>query len=382
MKQERGHQLDEVEWDFGKIVRRLLAKRLTLLMFLLGGAIVGLGIALLLPPWFKAQVVFLPPKNADLPASFSASSLLRSEDSSDTYLGMLMSRTVAEDVVDHAGLMQEYKATTRTQAKNTLSANSNFLVNKNSLLVVDVKASTPQLAAKIADAYLDALYRLNGEMVASASFHRREFFEQQLDQQKTALAQAELEMKKTEEQTGIVLPAGEAQAGLTATAQLQSAIGAAETRLAGLLMAETEQNPQVAQARAELAALRGQLLRQQANTKAQTPGGGLASTAKLPGLTLEYMRKARELKLRESIYDSLTQQYEKARIGSIDPGPQLQVVDRAIIPEQKSGPPRRLLIIGGAFAGLILGLVQVLVWAKFRRILRELLSPPTIEVEG
>ncbi|MCU1321978.1 MAG: Tyrosine-protein kinase Wzc [Acidobacteriaceae bacterium] len=156
-----------------------------------------MGIALLLSPWFKAEVVFLPPKNADLPASLSGSSLLRSEDTSDTYLGMLMSRTVAEDVVDHAGLMKEYKAITRTQAKNVLSANSNFLVNKNSLIVVDVKAKTPQLAAKIADAYLDALYRLNGEMVASASFHRREFFEQQLDQQKNALAQAELDMKKT-----------------------------------------------------------------------------------------------------------------------------------------------------------------------------------------
>ncbi|MCU1321979.1 MAG: lipopolysaccharide biosynthesis protein [Acidobacteriaceae bacterium] len=167
-----------------------------------------------------------------------------------------------------------------------------------------------------------------------------------------------------------------------ATAQLQSAIGTAETRLAGLLMGETEQNPQVTQARAELAALRAQLLRQQANTKTQAPGGGLASTAKLPALTLEYMRKARELKLRESIYDSLTQQYEKARIGSIDPGPQLQVVDRAMIPEQKAGPPRRLWMVGGAFAGLILGLIHVLVWTKFQRTLRELLSPPTAEVEG
>ncbi len=233
-----------------------------------------------------------------------------------------------------------------------------------------MREGDPVLAAAIANAYLDALYRLNGQMVSSSSSHREDFFEGQLAEQKSVLAKAETDLKTTEERIGIVSPEGEAQAGLSATAQLQQQIGAAETRLAGLRAGATDQNPEVVEARTQLGELQSQLSRVQASTGVRRPGGGLASTRELPGLSLEYARKMRELKLRETIYDGLTQSYERARLASIDPGPQLQVVDRAIVPERKSGPSRKTYTVVGGLAGFAIGVVYLLLSSPVRGIYR------------
>jgi uncharacterized protein involved in exopolysaccharide biosynthesis len=362
---------DEVEWNFAGVVRKIIRGHRILMACTLGGLVLGILVALVLPKWYAAEAVFLPPRASEsmLPnfssgatgMGMAASALLMQQDPSDVYLGMLGSRSVQDDVIDHVGLMAVYHAKTKTIARNALKHQSKFKVNKNSLISVDVNAGDPKLASKIANAYLDALYRLNGSMVASASAHRRQFYEEQMESQKEALDAAEVALKQAEEKTGIVLPEGVAQASLRAMVDLQAEIGSQEAKLSALRMGATEDNPQVVQARAQLAELRSQLAQQQANTAKQAHRSGLASSAVLPGLAMEIVRKMRDVKLNETLYDTLTAQYEKARIESLDPGPQFQIVDRAIVPEQKAGPPRRLIVLGAIVLGFLAGVVWVLV---------------------
>ena len=362
---------DEVEWNFAGVVRKIIRGHRILMACTLGGLVLGILVALVLPKWYAAEAVFLPPRASEsmLPnfssgatgMGMAASALLMQQDPSDVFLGMLGSRSVQDDVIDHVGLMAVYHAKTKTIARNALKHQSKFKVNKNSLISVDVNAGDPKLASKIANAYLDALYRLNGSMVASASAHRRQFYEEQMESQKEALDAAEVALKQAEEKTGIVLPEGVAQASLRAIVDLQAEIGSQEAKLSALRMGATEDNPQVVQARAQLAELRSQLAQQQANTAKQAHRSGLASSAVLPGLAMEIVRKMRDVKLNETLYDTLTAQYEKARIESLDPGPQFQIVDRAIVPEQKAGPPRRLIVLGAIVLGFLAGVVWVLV---------------------
>jgi uncharacterized protein involved in exopolysaccharide biosynthesis len=286
---------------------------------------------------------------------------------------MLSSRTVADEVIDRLNLVAVYKAKLKTDARAALAQNSRFSVSKNALISVAVTDQDPKLAASIANAYLDALYRLNGQMVSSASDHRRMFFEDQLSLQKAALAAAENDLKATEQNTGVVLPASEAQVNLNATAQLQAQINAAETRLAGLLAGATEQNPQVVEARSQLRQLQSQLASQLSPTNRQA--GGLTNSRQLPAVVLQNAEKEREVKLRETVYDALVGQYERARLAAADPGPQFQIVDRAIEPERKSGPPRRLIAIGGFAIGLLLGILWILLVPLLRGMLAALREP-------
>lgn len=362
---------DEVTISVVDVVRRIERGRWLILFSTLAGLLLGVGLALITRPWYQAEAIFLPPETPDLGASSSTSptaALLMKQDPTDIYLGLLGSRSVADDVIDHTGLMNSFHSKLRTDARVSLAGVSKFTVSKNQLISVQVKMADPVLAAAVANAYLDALYRLNGQMVSSSSSHREAFFEEQLAEQKDVLAKAETELKTTQERIGIVSPEGEAQAGILATSQLQAQIGEAQTRLAGLRVGATEQNPQVIEARTQLAELQGLLAQVQASSGGRKPGAGIASTRELPGLSLEYARKLRELKLRESIYNGLTQQYERARLAAIDPGPQLQIVDRAIVAERKSGPSRRLYVVGGFVAGLILSLGYLLLAAPVRRL--------------
>jgi tyrosine-protein kinase Etk/Wzc len=372
---------DEIEWNLVRTIRRVLLGRRILLAYAFSGLILGAVIAFVWPQWYTAEAVFLPPQLTETSNTSSPSSLLLQQDPSDRYLGMLGSRSVADDVIDHVGLVAIYRAKTRSDARAALAKHSKFTVSKNSLISVEVTASEAKLAAAIANAYLDALYHLNGSMVASASSYRREFFEGQMESQKKELADAELALKQAEEKTGIVLPEGEAQAGLKATADLQAAIGRQEAELSALLVGATEDNPRVVQARAQLAALHAQLVRQQSNSKAPNPGAGLASSSELPGLTLEYMRKMRDVKLNETLYDLLATQFEKARIASFDPGPQLQIVDRAVVAEGKAGPPRRLIIIVGFASGFVAGLLYLLLIDRLRSLIQACTGAPVLASE-
>ena len=358
----------QVELNLVAVIQRVLRGKYVLLATTILGTLIAVIVAHVTKPWYYAQAQFLPPHYTDISGSPSAMLLGGGTDSSDLYLGLLVSRSVQDDVVDHLGLRAIYHAPNQSVARFLLQKNSTFGVGRNSLILVAVKASDPQLAAKIANAYLAALYRLNGTMVGSSSDARRSFFQKQLKEQRADLDKAELALKQTQEKNGLVLPGGEAQAGLNATVQLQTQLDGAEERLAGLLVSGTDQNPDVIQARAQIAQLRAQLARQQQDTSAKS--GGILSNNRIPGVTLEFEEKERDVKAAETAYDSLADQYGRARLASIDPGPQLEVVDPAVPPEFPAGPNRNSIIQEGVAFGFLAGLFYLLFFEPLRRLLR------------
>ena len=363
----------EVPIDLLATVRRIYRAKLLLACTTLAGLLIGLALALHAKPFYVASAVFLPPRSTDSLAS-SAGGLFGSTDNSDIYLGLLASRTLAEDIIEHLDLMQVYHVQLHVDAEKALAGASSFAETKNSLITVAVKAESPQLAADIANAYLDALYRLNGQMQESGSMHRREFLEQQVDDQRKAMLEAETDLKRTQESTGVTLPAGEAQAALSNTSSLQSQIDSAQARLAGLRTGATDNNPEVIAARNEINQLQAELAQQESAGSSQ----GIAGNRKVPELSLLLAQKTREVALRDGVYQALVQQYERARLSAIDPGAQLQIVDRAVPPERKAGPARKQYLVYGFLLGLMAGLLFLFGYAPSRRFVRILRQPESV----
>lgn len=363
----------EVTVNLFDTVQKVLRGRALMVWLTLAGVLLGVGVYAITRPFFFAEATFLPPQQQPSSGFSALGSLLQSQsqtDSTDTYLALLQSRSVLDDVVDQVHAMNRFQTSSRLVARVRIAEMSRFGVNKNQVLTVTVKSGDPGFAAEVANAFLEALYRQNGRMVTSASSHREQFFQGQLKQQREELTQAENNLQKTQERTGLVLPEGEANAGIAATAQLQQQITEAESRLSGLLAGATEQNPEVVQQRKQIAALRAALSRQQAATGVRRPGGGLASTSVLPELTMQNLERQRDLKLQEALFQSLTQQYEQARLGSVDPGPQLQIIDRAIRPELKAGPRARVYAFSGGAIGFFVALAYLLLAEPLRKLFR------------
>lgn len=85
------------------------------------------------------------------------------------------------------------------------------------------------------------------------------------------------------------------------------------------------------------------------------------SAEKLPGASLEYIRKVRDMKYHETLFELLSKQYEAARIDEAKQAPAIQVIDRAVVPDRKSGPPRMLLTVAASVLALIASCIWTLV---------------------
>src|SRR2546425_702703 len=68
------------------------------------------------------------------------------------------------------------------------------------------------------------------------------------------------------------------------------------------------------------------------------------SRRKLPLLGVQWTDLYRRVKIQETVYELLNQQYELARIQEAKEIPTVNVVDPADLPEKKAWPPRLLII--------------------------------------
>lgn len=79
----------------------------------------------------------------------------------------------------------------------------------------------------------------------------------------------------------------------------------------------------------------------------------------LPELALELDQLRAEMDIQQAVYKTIIQQYETLKLTSTGTGPTFQVLERAEIPEIKSGPSRAKLCISVAFASFFLSIFFV-----------------------
>jgi tyrosine-protein kinase Etk/Wzc len=349
----------------------------TIVIASLGALAIATVVALLLPPGYTSSTSFVPPSlgNSNSMASMVAGQLSAMgagellggvKSPGDLYAGILKSRSISSELVKRFDLMRLYRVNKESKAESILASNTDVTADiKSSIVTVEVTAKSPTLAHDLASAYMDALRETNGRLALSQSSQRRLFFEQQLAKEKDDLEDAEVELKRTEEQSGLIAPAGQTEAEIRTIAQTQAEIAVREVQLAALRDSATEQNPEVVRLRSEIGDLQGQLSRLQRgsnNTSTAT-----IPTSKVPEIQLEYVRKEREVKYHEALFDILSRQYEAARLDEAREAPVLQVLDPASYPDTKSSPKRLFIMLFGLGVGFVASSVWVLarnhIWA-------------------
>jgi tyrosine-protein kinase Etk/Wzc len=353
--------------DLIELAVLLLREKKTILKFAaVFSVLTAVVVYLLMKPTYTAEAVFLPPQSAPGSGLSQLASQMGSlgaigglaglKSPGEVYLGILGSRTVADEMVQRFDLQKVYKTKRLSDTEKTLKNNSKFVLGKDTLITINVIDHDARRAADLANGYLDTLRAQNGRLALTEASQRRLFFEQQLEREKNSLADAEVDLKKTQEHTGLIIPSGQAQVQIEEMAQVRAQIASHQVELAALRQGATDQNPQVIRLQTQIEGLQQELQKLQSDTSQHQPGSIQLSTAKVPELALEYVRKQREVKYHEVLFELIARQYEAARLDESHEAPLLQVVDRAMAPDRKSGPPRTLLVLAscmlGAFAGV------------------------------
>jgi len=344
-------------------------------------AVLAIIISLLLPARYTATVTLLPPQqNTSMGAALAAqlgsmggmASLaggsLGLKNPNDMFVGMFKSRTVEDAMVQHFGLMQEYLKEYPSDARKAFENHSTVDgSSKDGLIHISVEDHDAKRAAELANGYVDQFRIQSQHLAVSEASQRRLFFEQELEQAKNNLANAEEALKQTQQTTGVIELSGQSRALIESAASLRAQITAREVQIQGMRTYATGENAQLVQAQRELAGMRAQLANL-GGSEDSASSGLIVPKGRVPEAGLEYVRKLRDVKYNETIFDILARQFEIAKLDEAKEGALIQVVDPAVPPDRRSFPKRGLIVIGATVVGLLFGVFFALILAGFQRI--------------
>jgi tyrosine-protein kinase Etk/Wzc len=356
------------EFDILDLFLIIAARKWLIFWASVGGFVLGVLLVLMVDAKFTAKAVILPPQQEQssgnafmgqfgaLASMTGLGASLGIKNPVDLYIGMLQSQTVTDGIIKRFDFVRKLHPKRYSDLRKMVVGQVKFLAGKDGMISISVTDKDPRMAAEMANAFVDELYKLNNRLAIGGASQRRLFYEQQLAQEKDKLADSEVALKKTEEATGVIAPSGQTESIIREVAQIQAEITAREVQLDALRTSSTEQNPDVVRLNSELAGLREQLrgLESGSSSTKHLPGDIFISTANVPQAGLEYIRKEREVKYHQFLFDLLARQYEAARIDEAKAAPVIQVVDTALVPDRRSSPTRAIWAIVGCFLGFLL----------------------------
>lgn len=347
---------------------------------LLAGIIAG-GLSLLMPNIYTGTASVLPPQQSQSGSSAilgqlgalggMSGSALGLKNPSDLYIGMLNSRTVADSIIERFKLQSVYDTKTLTDTRLTLSSSSTIGSGKEGIIVIDVKDKDPKRAAALANGYVEELQRLTQTLAITEASRRRLFFEKQLLQSKQLLVDAEVSLKVMQEKSGLIQLNGQAEALIKSSADLRAQIASKEVALSAMQTFATGSNPEYMRARQELVGLREQLKKMESGLN-QGSGDLLVGSGRIPEAGLEYVRRVRDVKYAETIFELMSKQFEIAKLDEAKDSSIIQALDVAIVPDKKSKPNRGVIVVSTIlFVGIL-----TMFWILASEFLRKMKENP------
>jgi capsule polysaccharide export protein KpsE/RkpR len=349
-------------------LRLLWTQRQMLFRVTLYALVASTALVLLIPSRYESTARLMPPDNQSSsglalaaaamsgPAGASglggiASDLLGLKSTSDVFVGILGSRTSQDKLIEQFNLKKLYRARNMEDARKELAANTSISVDRKSqITLISVTDRSPQRAAAMAQAYVEELNRLVAELSTSSARRERIFLEGRLQGVSKDLEAAEKEFSQFASKNAAIDVKEQGKAMVEAAAMLQGQLIAAQSQYEGLRNIYTDDNSRVRSTKARIDELQRQLEKlggkdESSIIASNQPGDSMyPSIRKLPLLGVTYADLYRRTKIQEAVLETLTKQYELAKVQEAKEIPTVKVLDSANTPDKKSFPPRLLFI--------------------------------------
>jgi len=350
-------------------LRLLWEQRRVLSRVVLYGLLASTLIAFLIPIRYESTARLMPPDSnqsgglAMAAAAISggaggmggiAGEMLGMKSTSDIFVGILSSRTVQDKLIQQFDLKKLYGDRRMEDARKALAGHTGISVDRKSqIITITVVDHDPKRAAAIGQAYVEELNRLVAELSTSSARRERIFLEARLEAVNKDLESAEKEFSQFASKNTAIDIKEQGKAMVEAAAILQGQLIAAESELEGLKQVYTDNNVRVRSVKARVAELKHQLEKLGGKGEdASAPSGQqqaalYPSIRRLPLLGVTYADLYRRTRVQEAVFESLTKEYELAKVQEVKEIPIVKVLDSPSIPDKKSYPPRLLIMLLG-----------------------------------
>jgi uncharacterized protein involved in exopolysaccharide biosynthesis len=388
------------EWNGGISRERILeklrlvwAERRFVWHCVLAGVLVATLIAFLIPSEYESTARLMPPESQQggglaLMAMLGggqnggsgglgtlASDLLGAKTTGAVFVAVMHSRTAEDRIIQRFDLKKVYSKRLQDSARKHLEENTAITEDRKSgVITVTTSDHDPKRAAAITGAYIEELDTLIAQLNTSSAHRERVFLEERLDKIKVDLEAAEKDFSQFASKNATIDISAQGRAMLEGAASLQGQLIGAESQLEGLRQIYSDNNIRVRATQARIAELRNQLQKMGGTSGGTAPSdqsttdNAYPTLRQLPVLGVPYADKFRQLKVEEAVYETLTKQFELAKVQEAKEIPSVKVLDKPEVPERKSFPPRLMIILAGTACAMLLGAAWVLGTARWRQI--------------
>jgi uncharacterized protein involved in exopolysaccharide biosynthesis len=376
------------------LLRLLWAERQFLWRSVAIGVLLAIVVSVLLPNRYTSVTRLMPPEAqssagmaimaaltggsgrgsmAEVPAGLA--DLLGMKTSGDLFVAILGSDTVENALINRFDLRKVYwDRYYETARKDLARATEVSQERKSGVIRIEVNDRDRVRAARMAEAYVEELNRAVAHLSTSAARRERIFLEERLKTAKRELEEDERNFSEFASKNATLDVPEQAKAMVTSTAFLEGQIIAAKAELQGLEQIYTGQNVRVRSLRERIGELERQLKRLGGtagspadNTESESKADIYPPIRQLPILAVPWADLYREVKVHETVYQLLTQQYELARVQEAKEIPTVRVLDPPQVAERKSSPHRTIIVLVAGLCCFLLASASVITEHKWRQ---------------
>lgn len=321
--------------------------------------------SLFVPAVYIAETKILPPHGGNS----SMSSLMVSQmgfspaalglkNTNELYISLFRTRGVIDYVIDKCGLVNIYRGKSKEKIRELTSAGLVVRDDKKSgIITLGFKYRNPQKAADIANAFVEGLQGFNNNLAVTEAGQRRLFFEEQLKSARENLIRSEESLKFFQQRTGTIKIDDEAKAVIGTVAEMRAKISAKEVQLRVMKSYATTENPDLQRLQAETLAFKEELKKMESRS---SPDDTVPTVGKMSNLGTEYIRRMREFRYNEALYEILMKQFEAAKLDESRDAALVQIIEKAEAPETRVAPQRRKMVLNAGIVSFLISIVFVL----------------------
>ncbi len=336
-------------------------------------------ISYIIPEEYKAKaVVTTPPENysalsglTGLMSSKGGSNLLGAKmfglggANTDFYYGILNSRTVLLEVANKFDLWSYYKVDKNNPDKllKKFTKDVSFEPNEFDFIEISVLHENPEIAAKMANYFVQLLDSLNIKYNNETAKNNRIFIENRYLKNVEDLKNAEEKMHEFQKKYKVVVVPEQLEISFKMAAELEAQALQQEVQTQIMKQTLGENNPQYKVMEQQLKLLKDKIERLK-NDNQISESNVLLPFKNLPNVSIEYFRLYREIQIQTKIMEILLPMYEQAKVEENKNIPTIAIIDYAVPPSQKYYPKRSLFFIAALFLTLFVFIILSLIFNK------------------
>ena len=374
---------------FLDIINILFSEKVSIIKSVITISIITAIISLTLPKTYTSSAVLMPPSGQSEMSILSAFSesempfgglISKTEEESMKLIAILKSRTVMETIIHKYNLIKFYESDNIEDALESLTNHISLDIEEEGTLSIKTYVSTGwlhfeneeslarELSANIANELVNQLDIINKRLQTEQAVHQRKFLGERYEKNLSELYKAEEELKKYKEDNYIISIENQTRAAIESATALRNQILINEVQKEVYSSKLKGDHPDIIGLEEELKELKAKLheIEYEKKSELNSQSNRFPVLSEIPKIDVDLMRLTREVDIQNTLYIYLTQQYEDAKIQEARNTPTIQLLDSAVIPINKSGPKRLLMVLIMSIVTFIFTSINALIRATRR----------------